>query len=121
MAVSKKATTGKITAVTTKAATQKVAPAAKAPAAAKAAAGLAVTQPIAPVAKPAPVAAKPAPVAAKPASAKTISRGEHKAMVEQAAYYIAEKHGFSGDPQAHWSQAEAEITATLKARGLTVA
>lgn len=115
MATAKKTTTAKITTVTSKAATQKVAaqktaapkaPAAKAPAAP--APGLAVTQPI-------------APVAAKPATVKTISKSEWKAMVEQAAYYIAEKNGFSGDPQAHWSAAEADIAKSLKARGISVA
>ncbi len=73
------------------------------------------------VAKPAPVAkpvAKPAakPVAKKPA-AKPVAQEKKPAvspeqrykMIEEAAYYIAERHGFCGDSAYFWSQAEAEI------------
>jgi hypothetical protein len=41
-------------------------------------------------------------------------------MIEQAAYFRAEKHGFQGDPADHWAAAEAEIDADLKRRGVTV-
>ena len=34
-------------------------------------------------------------------------------MIEEAAYYIAERHGFSGDSAYFWSLAEAEINAKL--------
>lgn len=75
--------------------------------------------------QPAPVAvkaavkptAKPAPVAAKPT---VISQGERQRMIEQAAYFRAEKHGFDGDSSAHWSAAEADIDADLKRRGIVV-
>ncbi len=64
-----------------------------------------------------PVAAKPAAAASKPAAgkgkAKAISPEEHYRMVQEAAYYIAEKSGFSGDSQQFWVQAEAQIVAML--------
>jgi hypothetical protein len=35
-------------------------------------------------------------------------------MIEEAAYYIAERRGFEpGDPAADWAAAEAEIDAQL--------
>lgn len=79
----------------------------------------AVKAAVSPAAKPAPASApaKAAPVAAKPAK---ISKSERLKMIEQAAYYQAEKHGFGGDSSAHWAAAEAEIDADLKRRGVTV-
>jgi hypothetical protein len=32
-------------------------------------------------------------------------------MIQDAAYFIAEKDGFAGDPHAYWSAAEAQIAA----------
>jgi hypothetical protein len=59
-----------------------------------------------PVAKVAPKAAAVAkPAAAKPA----ISPEQRYKMIEQAAYFIAERHGFNGDSAYFWSLAEAEV------------
>ena len=51
--------------------------------------------------------------AAKPAagSQPAISPEERYRMIQEAAYYIAERHGFNGDSAYFWSQAEAEINA----------
>lgn len=70
----------------------------------------------APVAKPA-----PAPVVAPKVEQKTISNAEFTRMVEQAAYYRAEKSGFQGDSSQHWSAAEADVLADLKKRNIRVA
>ena len=84
----------------------------------------AVKAAVIPPAKPAPAPA-PAPAAAKPAApaapkATAISQSERQRMIEQAAYFRAEKHGFQGDSSAHWAAAEAEIDADLKRRGVKV-
>ena len=53
-------------------------------------------------------AAKPAPkTAAKP------TPEERYRMVETAAYFIAEQHGFQGRSDEHWAAAEREIAAKL--------
>ena len=57
-----------------------------------------------------------APKAPK-AAAVTVTPEERLKMIEQAAYFRAEKAGFSGDSHAHWLAAEAEVTALLKAQG----
>ena len=59
-----------------------------------------------PVAKVAPKAA-----VAKPAAPKNpvLSPEERYRRIEQAAYFIAERHGFNGDSAYFWSLAEAEI------------
>ncbi len=67
--------------------------------------------------KPAPAAKKPAPqkeapVAAKPAPAPISPEDRYK-MIQDAAYFIAERHGFQGDSAYFWSLAEAEIKAQL--------
>ena len=72
------------------------------------------------MAKPAPVAAPVAPVAPK-VEQKTISKAERQRLVEQAAYFRAEKSGFQGDSSQHWASAEAEIDADLRKRGVRVA
>lgn len=54
------------------------------------------------------VAAKPAPAAG---SQPAVSPEERYRMIQEAAYYIAERHGFNGDSAYFWSQAEAEINA----------
>jgi hypothetical protein len=83
-------------------------PAAKKPAAKPAA------KPVAkkPAAKPAakPVAKKAA--AKKPAPKKKAAPGaeERYRMIEVAAYYIAERNGFAGDPKAFWVEAEMQIS-----------
>lgn len=43
-----------------------------------------------------------------------ISPEQRYKMTEEAAYYIAERHGFNGDSQYFWSLAVAEIDAKLK-------
>ena len=73
-----------------------------------------------PAAQPATVAVKPAPVAAAKAEQKTVTQAERTRMVEQAAYYRAEKNGFQGDSSQHWAAAEAEVDAELKKRNLRV-
>ena len=57
------------------------------------------------VAKKAPSRKKAAPV--------LITPEERMRMIEQAAYFRAEKAGFSGDPHQHWVDAEAEVDALL--------
>lgn len=69
----------------------------------------------APVAKKS-AAAKPKKTVAKKAPAATAGRPspeERYRMIEQAAYYLAEKQGFKADPLATWIQAEREINARL--------
>jgi hypothetical protein len=38
---------------------------------------------------------------------------ERYRMVETAAYFIAEQHGFQGGSDEHWAAAEREIAARL--------
>ncbi len=79
-----------------------------------------VAKPIAPVHNSAPVA-KPAAPAAKSAPApRTISAEERARMVQEAAYYRAEKRGFQGDPHEDWTAAEAEISAKLARENVRV-
>ena len=61
------------------------------------------------VAKVAPKAAAPAAASKKPA----VNPEQRYKMIEEAAYYIAERHGFNGDSAYFWSLAEAEINAKL--------
>lgn len=100
-------------------------PTAKAVAAAATAAE-AQGQPAPAAVKAAVTAPSPAATAAKPAAPKApevkyISKTERLRMIEQAAYFRAEKHGFQGDSAAHWSAAEAEIDADLKRRNVKIA
>ena len=60
------------------------------------------------IAKAAPVASK-APAAKKP----EVTPEQRYKMVQDAAYFIAERHGFNGDSAYFWSLAEAEINAKL--------
>lgn len=75
-------------------------------------------------AKPKKVAAKPAEKVKKTATAKPKASSttkktstpkpaapERYRMIEVAAYYIAEKHGFAGSAADYWVQAEIEINA----------
>ena len=71
-----------------------------------------------PAKKAAPKAAAKKPVvkvaAPKTASKKSALNPEQRyKMIEEAAYYIAERHGFNGDSAYFWSLAEAEINAKL--------
>lgn len=76
--------------------------------------------------KPKSVAAK-APAAKKPAVAKRTAAKkspiswvpgpeERYRMVQQAAYYIAERNNFNGNPMEFWSEAEAEIASLLNGK-----
>ena len=60
---------------------------------------------------------KVATTKAKPAATrKTVAKPtpeERYRMVETAAYFIAEQHGFQGRSDEHWAAAEREIAATL--------
>ncbi len=75
---------------------------------------------------PAIVAEKPVKKTTKSASTtKTTTRKKAKSvvitsedrikMIEVAAYYIAEKHGFGSNHLDHWLQAEQQVDATLNA------
>lgn len=71
----------------------------------------------------APAAQKRAPAAAPKKKAvvakpvvKTVSPEERFKMIEQAAYFRAEKHGFQVDPHANWVAAEKEVD-TILAKG----
>lgn len=89
--------------------------AAKAPKPAAAAAGKGAAAPKKPAApkKSAPVAKAPAKPRARRASPASVSPEARYRMVQDAAYFIAEKHGFTGDNHAYWLQAEHEIDAKL--------
>lgn len=56
--------------------------------------------------------AVPKAVAAKKKKPAVTPEQRYK-MIEEAAYYIAERHGFSGDSAYFWSLAEAEINNRL--------
>ena len=56
--------------------------------------------------------AKAAPKAAA-AKKPAVSPEQRYKMIEEAAYYIAERHGFNGDSAYFWSLAEAEINTKL--------
>ena len=60
------------------------------------------------IAKTAPVASK-APAAKKP----EVTPEQRYKMVQDAAYFIAERHGFNGDSAYFWSLAEAEVSTRL--------
>jgi len=49
----------------------------------------------------------------KPKLPRTMSSAKKYKMVETAAYYIAEKDGFSGDPHKYWLMAEKKILRML--------
>ncbi|HQR50135.1 MAG TPA: DUF2934 domain-containing protein [Methylophilaceae bacterium] len=101
----------------TKPAAQKAAPAAKPAAAKKSSVAAPKTAAAKKPAAPKKAAAPKAAAAKKPAAAKKVvaARGaeERYRMVEVAAYYIAERNGFAGDPTVFWTEAEAQITKLL--------
>jgi hypothetical protein len=53
--------------------------------------------------------------AAKRGNSKTAPE-ERFRMIEQAAYFHAEKAGFAGDPHSHWLAAEQEVDRILAKR-----
>ncbi len=68
--------------------------------------------------KPAPTvstrkAAAPKAAPKKAAPVKALNPEERYRMIQDAAYFIAERHGFNGDSAYFWSLAEAEINSNL--------
>lgn len=59
---------------------------------------------------------KPVAAAKKSAAAPKVSPEERQKMIEREAYFIAEKQGFQGDPQAHWAAAVKKVDAMLAKR-----
>lgn len=123
----KAATATKKTTVAAKPAAKKTVaakPAAKKVAAPKAAAKKtpAVAKPVAkPAAKtvaiPAAKAAAPKKIAAKKSAAKYVPSPEQRyRMVQDAAYFLAEKNGFAGGALGYWVAAEAQIEALLSGK-----
>jgi len=101
--------------------TKKPAPARKAPAAKSAKpAGTSAKKPAAKPAAPRKTAATAkAPAASrtrKAAAPTAVSPEQRYRMIQDAAYYIAERHGFTGDNHAFWLQAEQEIDSRLAAK-----
>lgn len=77
--------------------------------------------PVAPAPAPAPApkpAAKPAP--APVAAPITISQSERQRMIEEAAYFRAERINFTGDPDEHWAAAEREVDSRLEREKIRV-
>ncbi len=81
------------------------------------------------VSKKATTPAKTATAAAKPAAApatkaasavKTITKADRQRLIEQAAYFRAEKQGFQGNAQDHWNAALAEVDADLAKKKIRV-
>jgi hypothetical protein len=58
----------------------------------------------------------PKKVTAKKVAAPKVSPEERQKMIEREAYFIAERQGFQGDPQAHWAEAVKRIDAILAKR-----
>lgn len=54
--------------------------------------------------------------AEKKAVKKDVGAEKRYKMIQDAAYYLAEKSGFSGNTLDHWTQAEKQIDARLKAK-----
>ncbi|MCB4811881.1 DUF2934 domain-containing protein [Methylovorus menthalis] len=57
--------------------------------------------------------AKPAASAKTKSSPRKISAEERYKMTEVAAYFLAERNGFKGNPVEYWEQAEAQISQLL--------
>jgi hypothetical protein len=57
--------------------------------------------------------AKPAASAKAKSSTRKISAEERYKMTEVAAYFLAERNGFKGNPVEYWQQAEAQISQLL--------
>ena len=68
----------------------------------------AVAKPVKPVAEAAPKSAAP--------STTTVSAEERYQMIQQAAYFLAERQGFVGDSSGHWIEAERQINEQLGIR-----
>ncbi len=57
--------------------------------------------------------AAPKKALAQKMRARTISDEERYMMIQEAAYFLAEKHHFHADPSAIWVQAEQEVDALI--------
>ncbi|AHE99560.1 DUF2934 domain-containing protein [Thioalkalivibrio paradoxus] len=53
---------------------------------------------------------------AAPATGSEVSPEQRYRMIQDAAYFIAERNGFTGDNHAHWLEAEKAIDAQLASR-----
>ena len=58
-------------------------------------------------------AKKPAAKAAVAAKKTAVTPEQRYKMIEEAAYFVAERHGFNGDSAYFWSLAEAEVNSRL--------
>ncbi len=68
--------------------------------------------------KPAAASSKPAAsVKAAPGKASAPSPEQRYRMIQDAAYFIAEKNGFAGGAMDYWIAAEAEIDVMLSGKG----
>lgn len=78
-------------------------------------------KPVSPAPAPAPVA-KPVPATVKDTkpAPKVISAQDRYHMIDEAAYYRAEKNGFQVDPHANWIAAEKEIDELLSKQNIVV-
>lgn len=95
---------------TTKASTKK--PAAAKPVASETKAAAATEKKPAAKKAAAPKAAAPKAAAKKPAAKKGaggVNAEQRYNMVQEAAYYLAERDSFNGDPLRYWMQAEVQI------------
>ncbi|MBP7275789.1 MAG: DUF2934 domain-containing protein, partial [Kiritimatiellae bacterium] len=65
---------------------------------------------------PAPVApvTPAAPARAAAPKAKSITAEQRYKMIQEAAYYIAQRKGFKSDPLLDWEEAEADIERKLR-------
>ena len=50
---------------------------------------------------------------ATPSPQPLVTPAQRQRMIETAAYYLAEKNGFTGDAAKFWIQAEREVDAKL--------
>ena len=67
--------------------------------------------------KPKPTRAATKSAAPAPTTKKSVNEAERQRMIGEAAYYLAEKRGFTpGHHDADWAEAERQINAKLKAR-----
>jgi hypothetical protein len=102
--------TPKVTSAAPKTAAEKK-PAAKKPAAAKAEPAKKTAAAAKPAATKKPAAKKAA--APKAAKSRKIGGEERYRMIEVAAYFLAERNGFKGNPVEYWTAAEIQISKLL--------
>ncbi len=78
-----------------------------------------VKKPATPLSKTAPATApKKAAAPARTSAAKAVPPNPEQRyrMIQEAAYYLAEKHGFAGGAMDYWIAAEAEIDVLLSGK-----